>query len=46
VFPIAAGSVKEGKTIHRVSPRPSAFGVSLCQSLEAEEISLRREPSQ
>jgi hypothetical protein len=25
---IVAGSVKEGKTIHRVSPHPSAFGVS------------------
>jgi hypothetical protein len=30
---IVAGSVKEGKTIHRVSPRPSAFEVSLGQSV-------------
>jgi hypothetical protein len=29
---IVAGSVKEGKTIHRVSSRPSAFEVSLGQS--------------
>jgi hypothetical protein len=29
---IVAGSVKEGKTIHKVSPRPSAFEVSLRQS--------------
>jgi hypothetical protein len=33
VFPIVAGSVKEGKTINSVSPRPSAFGVSLRQSV-------------
>jgi hypothetical protein len=30
---IVAGSVKEEKTIQRVSPRPSAFGVSLRQSV-------------
>jgi hypothetical protein len=30
---IVAGSVKEGKTIHRVSPRPSAFGDNQLVSL-------------
>jgi hypothetical protein len=28
IVSIVAGSVKEGKTIHRVSPRPLAFEVS------------------
>jgi hypothetical protein len=37
---IVAGSVKEGKTIHRVSPRPSAFGVS-----QSSSVSRRSETS-
>jgi hypothetical protein len=40
---IVPGSVKEGKTIHRVSPRPSAFEVSLRQSPESEEYSAHSE---
>jgi hypothetical protein len=36
---IVAGSVKEGKTIHRVSPRPSAFEVSLRQSASGASLS-------
>jgi hypothetical protein len=43
---IVALCVKEGKTIHRVSPCPSAFKVGRRQSLEAEEIGPRRDPSQ
>jgi hypothetical protein len=33
---IVAGNVKEGKTIHRVSPRSSALEVRLRQSPESE----------
>jgi hypothetical protein len=44
---IVAGSVKEGKTIHRVSVRQSAFEVSRRQLVSgAEEVSPRREHSQ
>jgi hypothetical protein len=36
---IVAGSVKEGKTIHSLSPRPSAFGVSLRQPVSGIRVS-------
>jgi hypothetical protein len=46
---IVAVSVKEEKTIHRVSPRPSAFGISprpsafrISLSQSASEFSLRQ----
>jgi hypothetical protein len=43
---IVTGSVKEGKTIHRVSPRPSAFEVSRRQSasgIRRDQRSLSRQ---
>jgi hypothetical protein len=39
---IVAVSVKKGKTIHRVSPRLSAFGVSLSLRRSVSEVSLRQ----